>query len=627
MPPKDENTGLLSKVVKFVTNPTTNWADLDHQEVDRESSYSKQMLKEMIERKRRNDFVRKREFDMLRKMRRSEVMAGQDPAARPSFFQSSMPSKPDDRATTLKKIDEIEAQMSMQWWKTKHGDSSSRSGSSTNFPMSSHIPPEASSRPGSASSQSHAYTRTEPQPLTSERTAPADLEPMVHSARPSEYAVPPESVADLSPAAEPVESIAPSMRGPTPVARPAGPASFSAVTPQGGPVSEPGSTNGFSASKLFAIDVDEFAHDPELEEASIRFANGDDSGAEAGLMEVLGPQGSRVDHDETWLTIFDLYRAIGRQDRFETAAIDFAGRFGRSAPQWFSIPEAVGRMHAPASTAATAGATQPPANWTSPATLGTQTLVAMSVALAKANPPWRLNWVKLNTIDDAAIGGLTKLFTQWAAQPVQLRFIGADNLEKVLKNATPSGDKGANPAWWKLRMEVLRVMHRPDEFELVALDYCVTYEVSPPSWDSARCEYKPLQADGSYVAGHTIIGEAFRDSLSSGMSMGYGDTHAAGLNSQMSNISTVELAGQILGDATEALGTLENKLMGADVMVISCARLIRIDFSAAGTLLNWVTARQAEGRQVQFIEVHRLVAAFFNVIGISEHARVIARTD
>ena len=64
-----------------------------------------------------------------------------------------------------------------------------------------------------------------------------------------------------------------------------------------------------------------------------------------------------------------------------------------------------------------------------------------------------------------------------------------------------------------------------------------------------------------------------------------------------------------------------------DVMVISCARLIRIDFSAAGTLLNWATARQAEGRQVQFVEVHRLVAAFFNVIGIAEHARVIARSD
>jgi ABC-type transporter Mla MlaB component len=210
---------------------------------------------------------------------------------------------------------------------------------------------------------------------------------------------------------------------------------------------------------------------------------------------------------------------------------------------------------------------------------------------------------------------------------VQLRFIGSDNLEKVLRDLTPSGDKSVSQAWWKLRMEMLRVMHRPDEFELVALDYCVTYEVSPPSWESARCEYKPLQADGSYVAGHTIVGEAFRDSLSSGLSSLYGSTDMGGPSSQMSNISTVELAGQILGDATEALEMLEAKTLGADVVVISCTRLIRIDFSAAGTLLNWVTARQAEGRQVQFVEVHRLVAAFFNVIGISEHARVIARID
>jgi hypothetical protein len=35
--------------------------------------------------------------------------------------------------------------------------------------------------------------------------------------------------------------------------------------------------------------------------------------------------------------------------------------------------------------------------------------------------------------------------------------------------------------------------------------------------------------------------------------------------------------------------------------------------------------RESEGRQVQFRDVHRLVAAFFNVIGINEHARVIPR--
>jgi hypothetical protein len=103
-----------------------NWGE-GEATTDRESSYSKQMLKEMIERKRRNDFVRKREFDMLRKMRAARCWRART-RARPSFFQSSMPSKPDDRATTLKKIDEIEAQMSMQWWKTKHGAARRRRG-------------------------------------------------------------------------------------------------------------------------------------------------------------------------------------------------------------------------------------------------------------------------------------------------------------------------------------------------------------------------------------------------------------------------------------------------------------------------------------------------------------------
>jgi ABC-type transporter Mla MlaB component len=626
---KEETTGLLSKVVKFVKNPTTNWADLDQQETDRESTYSKQMLKEMIERKRRNDFVRKREFDMLRKMRRSEVMAGHDTSARPSFFQSSLPSKPDDRASTLKKIDEIEAQMSMQWWKTKHGDSSSR-GNSTSFPLSSHVPPEAIGNAGSPSPGSQAYNPTLPAPIRNdgerdEPSEPAMLQSIPDSFPPSSAPVPLQS---SIPGAGPGRFMDGGIQR-TPLS-PVQPASrlISAVTPAHAGAEPGSSSTGFSASKLFAIDVEEFAHDPELEEAAIRFANGDDAGAEAGLREVLGPNGSRTNHDETWLTLFDLYRAIGQQERFETAAIDFAGRFGRSAPQWVSIPEAVGRMHGRPAQATPVGGAQQAATWISPATLGSQTVVAMSVALGKAAPPWRLSWIKLHTIEEAAVEGLTRVFTQWAAQSVQLRFMGTDVLETVLKNATPSGDRSVNPAWWKLRMEVLRVMHRPDEFELVALDYCVTYEVSPPSWDSARCDYKPLQADGSYVAGHTIVGEAFRDSLSSTMSMGaFSDTHAASLSQPTSNIATVELAGQILGDSTEVLDLLDDKLMGADIMVISCARLIRIDFSSAGTLLNWVSTRQAEGRQVQFVDVHRLVAAFFNVIGVSEHARVIARTD
>ncbi|MBK0394372.1 STAS domain-containing protein [Ramlibacter algicola] len=633
--PKDDTGGggLFSKVVKFVRSPGTGWT-ADEQDSDRDSTYSKQMLKEMIERKRRNDFVRKREFDMLRKMRRSEVMAGQDPAARPSFFQSSLPSRPDDRATTLKKIDEIEAQMSMQWWKNKNGSASN--GSSTNFPVSAHAPDVAAppspaqaapqgapATPPQAAASGVSYARTEAMPLGGMRPP----EPTPIPARDDDMGL------DFT-AEAPLEAL-PSAHAPLPpILEPQQPHATTAPSPMrpslGGSFAAPeGASSGFSHSKVFALEVDEFAHDPELEEAAIRFANGDDEGAEAGLKEVLAPGAARIDHDETWLTLFDLYRATGQQDRFETAAIDFAGRFGRSAPQWISLPEAVGRMGA-AQQPARANAPGQIADWTCPGTFGTQTLATLNASLAKAQQPWRLSWVKLNAIDEAALDGLARLFTQWAAQQVQLRFIGSENLERVLRSATPSGDKAVNPAWWKLRMEVLRVMHRPDEFELVALDYCVTYEVSPPSWESSRCEFKPLQADGSYAGGHTIVGEAFRDSMMSNMpaSTAYGDSQfAPAASQQVAQVATVELAGQILGDAKDTIDLLDGKLSGADIMVISCARLIRIDFTAAGTLLNWVSARQAEGRQVQFADVHRLVAAFFNVIGISEHARVVARRD
>ncbi len=114
--------GLLSKVVRFVRSPGSTAGDSGTSDAGEEGPYSKQMLKEMLERKRHNDLVRMREFDQLRQIRQRQMLRGQvnllqDPAVRPSFFQSSMAS-PDERAVTLKKIDEIEAQMSQQWWKS-----------------------------------------------------------------------------------------------------------------------------------------------------------------------------------------------------------------------------------------------------------------------------------------------------------------------------------------------------------------------------------------------------------------------------------------------------------------------------------------------------------------------------
>ena len=604
MAKEDTSSGLLSKMVKFVRNPATSWTELDNKATDRDEVVSKLLLKEMIERKRRNDFVRKREFDMLRKMRKREATVGQDPGGRPSFFQSSMPSKPDDRAKTIKKIDEIEAQMSMQWWKTKHGTASSlHSVNSSNFQASVIDPPTLPPHPVAPARADDLLDL----PASYDATQPIGLHPMTSSKRLSTA---------MDPAVGRVET------KPAKLPQPAKYLAMNALAASAKSM-EAGSS-GFTYTNMMAMDVQEIAHDAELEEASISFANSDDAGAEATLLEMLAPGGSRTGQSEVWMALFDLYRATDRQEKFENAAIRFVQKFDRSAPQWFSLPALVKQLARPAAQAPVGGQT---ADWVCSSTMGMQTVAAMKAALAKAPMPWRLNWTNLKTIEPNAVEPLYKVFADWSEQPVKLRFMGDVQLHQILQKSTPSGDSTTPQDWWQLRLEALRVTHRPDEFELTALDFCVTYEVSPPAWAVARCEYKSIDSQGEAMSGNTILGDAYRDSMLSTYSAFDGDSHVDAVSSQMSSLLSVELSGQIEGDAIAMLEKLDSRLKGADIMVISCARLIRVDFSAAGTLLNWVSARQAENREVQFTDVHRLVAAFFNVIGITEYAKVTTRRD
>lgn len=597
-------------MVKFIRNPATSWTESDNKETDRDEAVSKLLLKEMIERKRRNDFVRKREFDMLRKMRKREAMVGQDAGGRPSFFQSSMPSKPDDRAKTIKKIDEIEAQMSMQWWKTKHGSASSlQSVDSSQFPVGMPVQPSLPSMPSRPAPPSRSDNLAAV-PAGYGATEPIGLEPSPATRPPA----PAERSVNLTAGAGKFDVQA-APPAPKPVVMSA--LAASAKNAEAG-------TSGFSYSHMTAVDVQEIAHDAELEEASISFANSDDAAAEAALLDMVAPNGSRTGQSEVWMALFDLYRATDNQEKFENAAIKFVQKFDRSAPQWFSMPAMVKLLGAPEAKAPVGSQT---ADWICSSTMGIQTVAALKAALAKAPMPWRLNWTNLKTIEANAVEPLFKVFAAWSAQPVQLRFIGGAHFHQILQTATPSGDRATPQDWWQLRMEALRVTHRPDEFELAALDFCVTYEVSPPAWEVARCDYKPMDNLGLAISGNTIIGDAYRDSVPSSLSVLEGDTLMDNLSSQMTNLLSIELSGQIEGDAVAMLEALETKLMGADIMIISCAKLIRVDFSAAGTLLNWVSARQAENRAVQFTDVNRLVAAFFNVIGITEHAKVSTRKD
>jgi ABC-type transporter Mla MlaB component len=84
----------------------------------------------------------------------------------------------------------------------------------------------------------------------------------------------------------------------------------------------------------------------------------------------------------------------------------------------------------------------------------------------------------------------------------------------------------------------------------------------------------------------------------------------------------MEMRGEIHGDADQTLQDLHAQLRPGDPMVISLALVIRVDFPAAASILNWLVAHQSETGRVQFVHVPRLVAAFFEVMGITGMADI-----
>ncbi len=622
-----ENESFFRKVARFVANPTTDWTDLGaRQEDTRELELEKSELKAMIERKRRNDFVRKREFDMLRRVRREglspEQLASLGTSSRLDDSEARLPDSPAARPDGVKaKIDEIEQQMV--------GDAGFNNTRNKAAGLNSVLPPPPA-RPREELAADEAQDSSEGADSDELRAAYEGRLPQAAPAPAPDYRAPPPPVMNLPPASAPapvqmgngLPPLAPmaavsfETAGPGPTMSPAP----GYAAPRGAPADPVSDLNDFSAP--FAVEVSEVVHDPELDEAVIAFANADFAQSEEALQRLTADGGPRGQHAETWLVLFDLYRATGQQQRFESLAVEYAQQFGWSAPQWYSLPKLVAdaQADAPALNEATPTRGSLDVGWLAPEHLDIEAVARLRSQTLQMPLPWVFDWHQLRLIDAEAAMQLSTIFRLWSGQSIELRWIGGERLFQVLAEAAPTGVRDADPAFWLTRLDALRLANRPDQFDEAAIDYCVTYEVSPPSWEPTRC--KVLISSGGASTRQPDL------SMVSDVSTGFMESglldEGGGLAGQV-EVAHVELSGQLIGDIGATLSKLQGELTNAPVISVSCARLIRVDFIAAGDLLNWVLAKRAEGRGVQFVDTHRLVALFFGAMGINEHAKVQVR--
>ena len=596
--------GVFRRMVKMVAHPARELISRPPEAASSQfADVEKAELKAMIERKRRNDFVRKRELDMLRRIRREGLNAEQAQALSASsriddsdVKATQLPGGPD--RSVKAKIDAIERQMVGM-----AGSAGARMPKGVTPPptLSTPLPPAGApvrQLATPAPIPTHNDDATRPMVDWQETGLPRNGEQLPPGLPPG------ITVPVLHDTLPPPQEAVPA-RAPVPAPAPA-----AATAPAAAPAPTV-PTNPIQLGDVPDIEVSEISHDQELDEAVIAFANADFALCERALRQLTGSNGIRHGHNDTWLVLFDFYRATGQQGSFDTLTNDYVMQLQRSAPQWYSLPQLVAEATA---VPVRGQASEVQVAWVCPADLDVDGVAQLDSQTLQLPQPWALDWSRLQHLDADAAARLYRLMQGWARQSLQMRWLGTDRLFQVLQEAAPVGMRDADPAYWMTRMEALRLVNRPDQFDEVAIDYCVTYEVSPPSWENTRCT---VRLDGGGASTHaaplSVIGEA----VTTLQDLGEGE------GSQ--SLTTLELSGQLSGDIGALLGVLDSRLGEARLIHISCALLIRVDFIAAGDLLNWVIAKRAEGRQIRFTEVHRLVALMFRAMGIIEHAPVQLR--
>jgi len=326
--------------------------------------------------------------------------------------------------------------------------------------------------------------------------------------------------------------------------------------------------------------VDEMA--PSAEEAAILYANGGYDEARAVLESALETTTSPNARFDLWAMLLDLLRLTAQKDRFEQISLHYATEFERSPPAWMDLSSQAARGNVPkVQTVNLSGQ------------LGGNAAAqfAQLIQIGMRSGALRIDLSRLRGVDAAGAELLYRAVRGLRRAKIKLSLSGAVSLSNILEGQVTSGTR-ENQTLWLLLLEVLQFTDQQERFEELALEYAMTFEESPPSWEP--------------------IAEAVASQIG-----------ADAIDATMSQIYTLE--GEIVGPNVDVLRKITAFAAERTKVEIDCGRLRRMDFVSAGTLFNIVSQLHTQGRLVVLTGVNSMVAALMQVMGLHQVARIELR--
>ena len=334
------------------------------------------------------------------------------------------------------------------------------------------------------------------------------------------------------------------------------------------------------------IEVSPAANDvaPVIEEAATLFANGQIEQALAWLSNAV--RGGELGNSalQAWLMLFDLYQHLGMKVEFEALALEFVMEFERSPPAWIETGER------PDPALDTGGIAY--------FALGGKLTDASAPELEKlrnaaaTQPALRVDCGKLEGVDGPGSRLFRETLLSLRDAGKEVLLTGEARLIQFLEEACQPGRVETDGALWALLLDVYRILDFKDKFEEAAVNYAVTFEVSPPSWESQP----GAEARGSAVLQPVEVAD-----------------------------QALILSGELSGAGETLAKQLQDWAVANKMLIIDMSQATRVDLVTAGLMLNVLSKLQEAGTTIQIRGANELIRALFGVTGLSRVARIIPR--
>ena len=215
-------------------------------------------------------------------------------------------------------------------------------------------------------------------------------------------------------------------------------------------------------------------------------------------------------------------------------------------------------------------------------------------SLAEAEGGVKLDMVAATGIDAATAAKLAAVLHSIRRGEKRISVSGAKEFVQVIKGQL-AGDARQEMRYWALLFELYQILSLQNEFEDAAIDYAVTFELSPPSWE-ALPETVQTTATSEPEPQETA---------------------------QKTESFVIE--GVLSSDCDFKLRDLERHAGTRTQIYIDMSNATRVDFVTVGAFIGTLVTLNQNGKQVVISGANGMIHALFDVMGVTEYATIIRK--